>query len=84
MQIRPGEKNYHRAVTVGDLVEHLKTFDQSMPVGYHLHSEYQLLGLWEIEVKTATDWKAHGRTDGWIHEVRPDMPSINYLILPGN
>lgn len=74
------EKLPVKPVTVADLIEFLRTQDQDLPVGYNLYSEYCLLDLEEIRVKTCCEH----RQDGWIHRYRPDKEAAKYLMFPGN
>lgn len=67
-------------MTVAELIEHLKTFDPSLPVAYALYSEYALLEAKSIEVASLCEV----REDGWVARERPDKPSIPYLVFPGN
>lgn len=69
-----------KPITVAELIEHLKGFDQSLPVAYRCHSEQVLLEPGDIEVKNLV---IH-RPDGWIQNWRKDMPTQNYLVFPGN
>ncbi len=67
-------------ITVAQLIEHLKTFDQGLPVAYQIHSEQCLMDLADIAV-------AHlsvARPDGWVADARPDQPTTPYLLFPGN
>lgn len=67
-------------MTVNELIEHLHTFPKDLPVAYRLHSEQCLLDLEDIVVTELCE----PRPDGWIQDKRPDMPSIKYLVFPGN
>lgn len=67
-------------MTVSELVELLKTYPQDLQVGYCKHSEHILLESDDISIKRLTV----PREDGWIQNLREDMPSQVYLILPGN
>ncbi|WP_333899631.1 hypothetical protein [Agrobacterium pusense] len=67
-------------MTVAELIEHLRTFPQDLPVAYRLHSEQVMLDPDDIEVKEL----CFPRPDGWVQNKRPDMPSQPYLLLPGN
>lgn len=66
--------------TVSDLIEHLRTLPQNLPVAYRCCSEQCLLEFKDIEIEEL----CHPRPDGWIQNKRPDMPSTPYLVLPGN
>lgn len=65
---------------VAELIELLKTFPPGLPVVYQLHSEQCMLE--ENDIYTAHLCVA--RPDGWVQNRRPDMPTIEYLVLPGN
>lgn len=67
-------------ITVKDLITYLNTFPQDIPVAYYLHSEQCLLDIEDIEIVE----KCEPRKDGWIQNKRPDMPSRQYVIFPGN
>lgn len=67
-------------VTVADLIAHLQTLDPSLPVVYRIFSEQCLLELDDLNVEAL----CHPRPDGWVQNKRPDMPSQDYLLLPGN
>lgn len=69
-----------KPITVRELIRHLQKFDQNLPVAYHLHSEHCLMELGEIQV----DELCEPRPDGWVANWRPDKPSIQYLVFPGN
>lgn len=66
--------------TVRDLIEHLKTLPQDLPVGFRCFSEQCLLKFDDIKIEELCE----PRNDGWIQDKRPDMPSRPYLIFPGN
>jgi hypothetical protein len=66
--------------TVADLIQYLETLPQDMPVAYRCFSEQCLLDFEDIEIK---DLCVH-RDDGWIQNKRPDMPTMKYLVFPGN
>lgn len=67
-------------ITVAHLIEHLKTQPQNLPVVYKCHSEHCLLEIADIAVEPLC---AH-RPDGWVANARPDKPTQDYLVLPGN
>lgn len=67
-------------MTVADLIELLKTFPQDLPVAYSLYSEQVMLVREDITVKLCQP----ERNDGWVHDARPDKPSVPYLMFPGN
>lgn len=66
--------------TVADLIEHLRTLPQDLPVAYHIYSEQSLLEFEDIRIKEF----CAPRPDGWVQNKRPDMPSMKYLVFPGN
>lgn len=72
------------AVTVRDLMAHLRNFRPNLPVAYALHSEYKLLELNEIEPMRLQP----PRADGWIHDNFYNRDSAlrttDYLVFPGN
>lgn len=67
-------------MTVKELIDFLKTQPQDILVGYKLHSEQCLMTSRDIDIIKM----CAPRPDGWIQNYRPDMPSQNYLIFPGN
>jgi len=67
-------------MTVRELIEHLQKYPQNLPVAYRLYSESCLLVAKDIEVVSLCE----PRPDGWVANKRPDKPSIDYLLLPGN
>lgn len=67
-------------MTVAELIETLKTFPPDLPVVYQCCSEYNTLEAHQLTV----DELCQPRPDGWVHEKRPDKPSIKYLAFPGN
>ena len=70
-------------LTVAGLIELLKTFDGELPVAYELYSEYRMLDANDIRVRNL---QPH-RQDGWVHSVwhgKPELPTIEYLVFPGN
>lgn len=67
-------------MTVNELIELLKTYPQDLLVAYEIHSEQCLLDAKDIKIKELCE----PRSDGWVHDYRPDRPSIKYLVLPGN
>jgi hypothetical protein len=67
-------------MTVRELIEHLKTLPGDMPVAYDRYSEQCLMEVNEITVQDL----CHPREDGWIQDKRPDMPTIKYVVFPGN
>jgi hypothetical protein len=67
-------------MNVGELIEHLKTYPNDLPVCYRLCSEQILLESKDLEVENL----CHPRPDGWVENRRPDKPSQQYLVFPGN
>ena len=69
-----------KPVTVADLIEHLKTKPQNLPVAYRRFSEQCLLDLDDIYIIE----KCLPRSDGWVQDKRSDMETQEYLMFPGN
>jgi hypothetical protein len=69
-----------KPITVAELIAHLQTLPQDLPVAYKLFSEQCLLELQDVKVVELSPV----RPDGWIHNARPDTPSVTYLCFPGN
>lgn len=67
-------------MTVSELIAHLQTFPQGMPVAYKCCSESKLLEASEIGVER----DCLPRADGWIQNKRPDMETQEYVMFPGN
>jgi hypothetical protein len=67
-------------MTVAELIALLQTKPQDLPVAYSLYSEQCLLKAGEIRIIRACE----PRPDGWIQNNRPDKPTWEYLLLPGN
>jgi hypothetical protein len=67
-------------MTVAELITLLQTKPQELQVVYQLHSEYCLLEANLIDVERLCE----PRPDGWVHDARPDKPTQEYLVLPGN
>lgn len=65
---------------VCDLIELLKNYPQDIPVAYSIYSEYCLMEYEDIVLRKLQP----ARGDGWVHSERPDKPSIQYLVFPGN
>jgi hypothetical protein len=65
---------------VSELVELLLTQDQQLEVAYRCFSESCLLEVDDIKVV----WECAPRSDGWIHNRRPDKEMHPYLMFPGN
>ncbi len=68
------------SITVTELVRHLQTLPQNLPVAYCRHSEMCLLELDDITIESAQP----ARQDGWVHSKRPDKLAIDYVLFPGN
>lgn len=69
-----------KPVTVADLIQHLQTLPQDLPVCFYQYSEQVLLELSSLKIHEF----CLPRPDGWIQNKRPDMPSQKYLVFPGN
>lgn len=67
-------------MTVADLIKFLQTQPQDVLVAYRRFSETCLLDPEAIEL----DDLCEPRPDGWIHDARPDKPTRQYLVFPGN
>lgn len=65
---------------VSELIEFLKDQPQDLDVIYQCCSEHNTLEANYIYVGKACE----PRPDGWVANERPDKPSKEYLILPGN
>ena len=72
---RKGEK-----MTVQELIDLLKTFDPKLLVCYRCCSEYDLMEPKEIRILKLCE----PRLDGWVADARPDKPTIEYVVFPGN
>ncbi len=69
-----------KPMTVKDLIDLLKKYPKNLPVCYQRYSEYCLLEAGDIaELELCAP-----RPDGWVANARPDKPTQNYLVLPGN
>jgi hypothetical protein len=69
-----------KPLTVVELIDYLWKLPPNMPIAYRLHSEQILLQLEDIEITPL----CLPRNDGWVQNERPDMPTQNYLLFPGN
>ena len=67
-------------MTVSELIAFLQTQPQNLPVAYRCYSENAALEACEIEVVELCEERA----DGWVPNKRPDKPSQQYLLFPGN
>lgn len=67
-------------MTVKELIDLLATYQKDLPVAYTCCSEQVLLEAKDIEVVDL----CYPRPDGWIQNNRPDMPTQQYLLFPGN
>ena len=67
-------------MTVAELIELLKSVPQDLPVAYELFSEQCLLEPSKIRIEEL----CFPREDGWIQDERPDKPTREYLVFPGN
>ena len=67
-------------MNVRELIELLKTFNPELPVAYKCYSEQCLIKHDDIDVKSLCE----PRSDGWLQNARPDKPSTEYLVFPGN
>ena len=67
-------------MNVAGLIELLKQDPQDLPVCYRLYSEWCMLEAEDISVEQLCE----ARSDGWVHDARPDKTTIPYLTFPGN
>ncbi len=67
-------------MTVKELIDLLATYPEDLPVAYCCMSEQVLLEAKDIEIADL----CHPRPDGWVQNYRPDMPTQQYLLFPGN
>lgn len=67
-------------MNVRELIEYLSTVDPELTVVYQIYSEQSVLDGSDIEIKKL----CKAREDGWVQNYRPDKPSMDYLVLPGN
>lgn len=67
-------------MTVAELIAKLKTMPQHLPVAYAIYSERCLLEADDIVVGEC----CLPRPDGWVANKRPDKPSQEYVLFPGN
>lgn len=68
-------------MTVGELILALEKYPRDLPVVYRRFSEQLVLDADDIKVEKLC---AEIRPDGWVHHARPDKPSAEYLVFPGN
>lgn len=67
-------------MTVAELIEFLKTQPQDAPVAYCEYSYYSAMkpediSMMELQV---------ARIDGYVGDRRPDKPTQQWLVFPGN
>ncbi len=67
-------------MTVKELIDILQGKPQNLQVAYRIYSEYCLLEPDDIGMRLL----CAPRPDGWVHDARPDKPTQDYLVLPGN
>lgn len=67
-------------MTVKELIKFLQTQPQDIQVAYYLFSEQCLMDVEDISVIGCCE----PRPDGWVQRKRPDMPTQQYLVFPGN
>ena len=65
---------------VSELIDFLQKQPQDIDVAYCCFSEQRLMDEDDIRVREFCD----PRPDGWIQNKRPDMPTRQYLLFPGN
>lgn len=66
--------------TVADLIKYLEQFPQDIQVAIEMYSEQYLLEFDQIVLEELCE----PRSDGWVQNKRPDMPTQKYLVFPGN
>ena len=67
-------------MTVSEFISFLQTQPQDIPVAYRIHSEQCLVETKDIQIEDL----CVARPDGWVADLRPDVASQKYLVLPGN
>lgn len=67
-------------MTVAEFIAFLQTQPPHLPVAYQCCSEQCLLDPADIGIFEGCE----PRADGWIQDKRPDKPTQEYLLLPGN
>lgn len=67
-------------MTVAELISFLQTQPQDLQVAHRQYSEQCLLEVDKIKIFEACE----PRSEGWIHDARPDRPLQMYLVFPGN
>lgn len=67
-------------MNVAELIAFLGTQPQNLQVAYRCCSEQALLDPSDIQIFEGCE----PRRDGWVHSKRPDKPTQEYLLLPGN
>lgn len=65
---------------VRELIKELEEYPKDLDVVYRRYSEHALLESSDIAVGSL----CLPRPDGWVPNKRPDKPSKDYLVLPGN
>ncbi len=76
-----------RPMTVKDLITHLHTMPQDLPVAYALHSEFTLMSTEDVQVQML---QPH-RPDGWVatrwwgtRNEQDALKTVPYVVFPGN
>jgi hypothetical protein len=77
---RKSDESKEQNMTVKELITILQSKPPDLPVAYEIYSEYCLLEADRITIKSL----CAPREDGWVHDKRPDKPSQDYLVFPGN
>lgn len=67
-------------MTVAELIALLQTQPQDLPVAFRQFSEYSVMEAEHIDLM---DLQA-ARADGYIGDARPDKPTQQWLVFPGN
>lgn len=68
-------------IKVKELIEHLKTFDENLPVAYRLHSEYDEMALDHIIVEELSGNRGYLTTP---YTNIQTLLKTKYLVFPGN
>ncbi len=67
-------------MTVEELITILRNKPQDLTVAFRCYSEQLLLEEKDIVIES----HCVPRKDGWVHSKRPDKPTQDYLVFPGN
>lgn len=67
-------------MTVRELIEFLKTQPQDALVAFCQYSDYTAMEAEHIDLMNLQS----ARVDGYVGEARPDKPTQQWLVFPGN